>query len=476
MAEADSAGQKEAWRTRFNAEEAGHSHGGSETPIADDSLTPSMAQADTPQQKEAWRTRFNNKADIADWAEDGNTDPMPRGKYGPGLIAASNFDTTNDSRGTTAAKQLAFRMAIDTKADIADWAEEGNTDDVPTTKIPDLDGSKITLGTMPGDRVSPGTITDQEVGDDAIGNSELKPEVQAQLVPGGGDINQRLGKRSNADHDVEWVDEPDNAAIWAEEGNTSPIPESKIPVLTQDKLPASVHSQFIREHSFVITTGVYTGAKGFNRVTGGGGSATNATWTTDNNQLQLIAFDQTNDGFTEMLIVGTLPSDFNDRIVEITDSTGYLFVLRIADAIRTTPPTDTSYPSGLQNYTSFAWRGQSLTVIQDRDNGDTFTVSLGDTPAGYLEDFVSPWAREGNTDTAPLSKIPELDSSKYQAGSVDNAAVGDDAITGPKLDADDADKQEALRNRIGIPSPATDNDVNKYLPILSDWFSWKHAR
>ena len=418
---ADTPSQKDAFRTRLNAEEAGHSHTSGDNPHPDDSITPPMAQADLPAQKEAWRTRF------------------------------------------------------DVKADIADWAETGNTDDVPVSKIPDLDASKITTGSLPIARIPAGDITDRELGDDVVGNSELKPEVTAQLVPGGGTTGQVLQKNSNADNDVGWSDEAtaEDAATWAEEGNNDLIPEAKIPVLTQDKLPASVHSQFIREHSFDITTGVYTGAKGFNRVTGGGGSATNATWTSDANQLQLIAFDQTNDGFLEMLIVGVLPADFNDRIVEITDSTGYLFVLRVRDAIRTTPPTDTTYPAGLQTYTSFAWRGQSLTAIQDRDSGDVFTVSLGDTPEGYIDDEVEPWARTGHAGTIPDAEIPRLAGSKlidhtltslqYGTGSVNQDALGASSVNAPKLDADTNREKENIRNRIGIPSPATDNDVNKYL-------------
>ena len=384
-------------------------------------------------------------------------------------IDADNLNTSNPTRQTD------FRNAIDVKADIADWAEVGNVDDLPVSKIPNFDGSLINDGSLPGGKVQPASITDNELADNSVGNTELKSEVTTQLVPGGGTTGQVLKKNSNADFDDVWADEAtaEDAATWAEAGNNDLIPEAKIPVLTQDKLPSSVHSQFIREHSFDITTGVYTGAKGFNRVTGGGGSATNATWTSDNNQLQLIAFDQTNDGFLEMLIVGVLPSDFNDRVVEVTDNTGFLFVLRVRDAIRTTPPTDTTYPAGLQSYTSFAWRGQSLTVIQDRDSGDVFTVSLGDTPEGYIDDEIEPWARTGHSGTIPDAEIPRLAGSKlidhtltslqYGVDSVDSNALGPSSVTPIKLDADTNREKENLRNRIGIPSPGTSNDVNKYL-------------
>ena len=108
MAQADTPQQQAAWRTRLDAEEAGHHHGTGDTPIADDAITPSMAQADTNPQKEAWRLRLDTKADIADWAEEGNTSPMPRSKYGDSLIDADNFDTLNDALGTEAQEADCF--------------------------------------------------------------------------------------------------------------------------------------------------------------------------------------------------------------------------------------------------------------------------------------------------------------------------------------------------------------------------------
>ena len=286
-----------------------------------------------------------------------------------------------------AGQKTAFRTRLDTAADIADWAEQGNADDVPASKIPQLDART---------HIQPATVTGSQLADDSVDDPQLSAGVQTQLVPGGGAANTVLQKRTAADHDDQWglVNRPnihadvldrllpgggtqgqvlkkqsatdgdadweaeaaaDDAATWAEQGNTDKIPRSK--------LPAEAFTQYVKEHSFTITVaslGPANEARGFDRVvTGGGGAATNAQWTLDGNQLELIAVEQLTDGTTSIRVHGTLPSNFRDRYWIFEDASGFHDVLRMRDATRyVNEPGDASYPAGIQQYRDIDWPAQ----------------------------------------------------------------------------------------------------------------------
>ena len=442
MAQADSPAQKQGWRTRINAEEAGHDHGTGGTPLADDSITPAMAQADQPAQKQAWRTRLDTAADIADWAEEGNTDDVPAAKMPPITPAMAQADNPTEqtawrtrlnaeeaghdhgtggggaiaddsitpamAQADSPAQKTAWRNRLDVKADIADWAEDGNTDDVPAGKLPAIDTANLASG------------------------------VENRLLPTGGSTGQ-VPKRTATG--VAWADEAvgEDAATWAEEGNTDLIPAAKLPDIPRSKLPASAHTPYIKEHSMTITVdtlGPANEGRGFDRMTiGGGGSATDASFTLDGETLQVIAVEQIVSGQFSIRIVGTLPANFRDRYWIIEDSAGLVDVLRMQDATRyVAEPRDTSYPAGLQTYREIDWNAQATNLLYTRSIGSTFTLSLAVSPEERLEDFVAPWAQTGNTDDLPDDKI------------------GDDAITPPRLDADTDTKKEALRVRLGLPA------------------------
>ena len=95
--------------------------------------------------------------------------------------------------------------------------------------------------------------------------------------------------------------------------------------------------------------------------------------------------------------------------------------------------------------------------------GSTFTLSIATDPSEHLDDNVAVWARTGNTDDVPLAKIPELGGAQIADDAISAGEIQDDAVTPPKAQADTNPQKEAWRNRIGLPSPATGNDVNKYL-------------
>ena len=87
----------------------------------------------------------------------------------------------------------------------------------------------------------------------------------------------------------------EDAATWAEQGNNDEIPIAKIPDIPRSKLPPEAFEQYVKEASFTITVanlGLANEGRGFDRVSGGGGSASPDTWTLDGNTLTLLACEQ----------------------------------------------------------------------------------------------------------------------------------------------------------------------------------------
>ena len=443
---ADSTSAQQALRTRINAEEAGHDHGTGGIALGDDVVTPGMLAADQPAQKQAFRDR------------------------------------------------------LDVKAEVADWAETANPDDLPASKIPVLDGRT---------HLQAGSVTGSQLADDSVGDPQLATAVQSQLVPGGGAINEVLMKRTAADHDDQWglVNRPnihadvldrllpgggtqgqvlkkqsgvdgdadweaeaaaDDAATWAEQNNQDLIPAAKLPVIPRDKLPAEAFTQYVKEASFTITLanlGAANEGRGFDRVTGGGGTANPDTWVLDGNTLTLLAFEQlAASGEVSIKVAGTLPSNFRERVWIVEAADGYQDILRMATATRyRREPGDTTYPAGLQQYQEIDWNAQSLDILYNRTAGSTITLSIATSPGEHLDDEVAVWARTSNQAELPLAKIPVLDGTKIGTGAVSAGEIAEDAVTPAALQADTDAQKEAIRNRIGIPSPGTSADVNKYL-------------
>ena len=166
-----------------------------------------------------------------------------------------------------------------------------------------------------------------------------------------------------------------NAATWAQQGNTDLIPDSK--------LDPFVYHSFSKLETMVLTVGHFTGARGFDRITGGGGSLTNATFHLPGGagNIQVIAIDQlpsTSVGGTAEItisLVGVLPLDFNQFYL-VFERSGFAKVLRFEDATMRTPPTDTNYPAGLQNYTSYTWSAQPDNILYRQAANSTTNVFI----------------------------------------------------------------------------------------------------
>ena len=164
-------------------------------------------------------------------------------------------------------------------------------------------------------------------------------------------------------------------ATWARAGNTDLIPD--------DKLDPFVYHSFSKLETMTLTVGHFTGARGFDRISGGGGSLTNATFHLPGSagNVQVIAIDQLPSasvgGTSEITIslVGVLPLDFNQFYL-VFERSGFAKVLRFEDATMRTPPTDTNYPAGLQNYTSYTWAAQPDNILYRQAANSTTNVFI----------------------------------------------------------------------------------------------------
>ena len=389
---ADQPAQKTSFRARIAAAEQGHDHSGSGEAIADDSITPAMLEADSPAQKQAMRTRID-----------------------------------------------AAQTGHDHDADIADWAETGNTDNIPASKIPALPGDRITANSMPGDRIQGASITGSQLADGSVDDAQLTTSVETQLVPGGGGQPARCWRNAPGPTMTFSGANPaaggEDAATWAEQGNTDKIPRSK--------LPAAAYTQYTKEHTFTITVaslGQANEGRGFDRVSGGGGSASgNGVFTLDGQTLTLVAANQLATGLISIYIHGTLPANFQDRYWIIEDSSGFHDLLRMRDATRyAREPGDTSYPAGLQSFQEITWADQATNVMYTRAVGSTFSLSLAVDPEEYIAD------RQIGTSNIEDQAVTER---KIAQNNITTDLLADDAVTTPKIH-DDAVTEAKLANDI----------------------------
>ena len=185
--------------------------------------------------------------DAYDWATEGNSDNIPLVKI-PDLpaaqvtsgrftsaripflsadfISSGTFSVGRVGTGTatsghvltsTGLASIPSWQAPQAGDDAFDWATEGNNDDLPIAKIPDIPGLKISsaisalwIPFLPASRITSGTF-------------------QAARFATGGSTGQVLTRTSTGQS---WQDGiGDDAYPWATEGNDDDIPVSKIPDL-----------------------------------------------------------------------------------------------------------------------------------------------------------------------------------------------------------------------------------------------------
>ena len=316
-------------------------------------------------------------------------------------------------------------------------------------------------GAVGADEIAAGAVGQTKLAAGAVGIGQLHADASDRLLPTGGTTGQVLKKQSSVDGDADWEAEAaggDDAATWAEQGNNDEIPIAKIPDIPRSKLPPEAFEQYVKEASFTITVanlGLANEGRGFDRVSGGGGSASPDTWTLDGNTLTLLACEQlASSGEFSIKVHGTLPANFRERVWIVEAADGYQDILRMATATRYRhEPGDTNYPSGLTAYQEIDWASQSLDILYNRSPGSTITLSIATNPGEHLDDEVAAWARTGNTDDVPQNKIPAL-----AANAVATANIQDGAVTGDKL-ANNAVGTQELQDDAVTNDKLDDNSV-----------------
>ena len=125
-----------------------------------------------------------------------STLPFPPVEGQLGYIELTAYNETVS--GTTTKRWI---VSSEDLKSVADWAEVANTDKIPDNKIPT-------------------TVTNR-------------------LIPAGGTADQYLRKVDGTDYNVEWAGAP--VESWARPGNTSTIPDNKIPsgIARDSELPAA---------------------------------------------------------------------------------------------------------------------------------------------------------------------------------------------------------------------------------------------
>ena len=149
------------------------------------------------------------RALVEDWAEEGNTDAIPAGKLTNAPSGISQADATNliaawarasGATGQAPSSVLAsdtpsqHQVLIATSATGREW-------DL-------IDGSNIANAGIEEDNIPDGEITGAKMAQDTIQQSNLHPNLERQLLPGGGNANQLLAKSSGSPYDTGWVNAP----------------------------------------------------------------------------------------------------------------------------------------------------------------------------------------------------------------------------------------------------------------------------
>ena len=397
---ADQPSQQAALRARINAEEAGHDHGTGGTALGDDVVTPAMLAADNAGQKQAFRARLDTASDVADGV-------VTEQKLADQAVSTAKIQNTAVTNQKIAGSAVDFR--------------------------------NLAPDSVRGAAIQAGAVGNSEIAAGAVERGNIHADVLDLLLPAGGSTGQVLKKQSATDGDADWEAETagEDAATWAEQGNTDPIPRSK--------LPAEAFTQYTKEHTFTITVAVLGQAnegRGFDRVAGGGGSASGGgQFVLDGQTLTLVAASQLATGLVTIQVSGVLPANFRDRYWIIEDASGFHDVLRMRDASRyVREPGNTNYPAGLQSFQIIEWSAQATDIIFTRAVGSTFTLSLAVDPEEYLADQLA----AHDVATAQIED-GAVTHPKLAANAVEADNLADDAVTQPKI-ADGAVGGDQLAN------------------------------
>ena len=174
----------------------------------------------------------------APWAEAGDTSKLPADKL--------PYQTSTWAREGDTSRVPASKLPTSHVTAPATWAREGDASALPPTKIPPLDASKITSGTFSTQRIPnlpPQVIPFLPASriDSGSFDAARIPNLDASKITSGVLNRDRLPAI------------PDEAATWAQAGDTALIPVSKLP-------SRNVQGRFVAHADITIpTSGAITG-------------------------------------------------------------------------------------------------------------------------------------------------------------------------------------------------------------------------
>ena len=284
-------------------------------------------------------------AGVEDWAETGNTDQIPQSKLPP----ASQVGLTEP--------QVDARVV----AGVADWAEDGNTDDIPASKLTNAPGG---LSQAQVDaRVAAGVENWAE-----DGNTDLIPAAKLTNAPSGGLTQDQVDARVTA-----------GVLDWAETGNTDDIPVGKI-------------------HSDIARVADVPGAGGSLVLRSGA-----TTWISSTGTLNVIVPREPMEGDIIAFIAPNASSGDNDATqIRFQHGGGTTTAIPLNDWDGDDLDPDVIVQGRLYTIIRLSSAARIVSVAEENTGTGGLTQTQVDArvAAGVLD-----WAEDGNTDLIPAAKL-----------------------------------------------------------------------
>ena len=494
-----------------------------------------------------WVRQYEARAPVADWAETGNTTVIPSSKLPNRTLSGDNFPGTDPADGTlfffnaaqstftsgktvrndddsaditSAAEGDLFKyFATGTKwvrqyqaaaasglsesevdarvaAGVADWAEQGNTSEIPSNKLPNrsLSGDNFP-GTDPADgtlfffNAAQTTFTSGKTvrndDDSADVTSASEGDLFKYFSSGTKWIRQYeaavLGlSESEVDARV-----AAGVADWAEQGNTSEIPSSKLPnrTLSGDNFPGTDPADgtlfFFNADQSTFTSGktVRNDDDSADVASASEGDlfkyfASGTKWI---RQYQAAASGLSESEVDARVAAGVADWAEQGNTSEIPSSKLPNRTLS-GNNFPGTDPADGTLFFFNADQTSFT---SGKTVRNDADDGDVTSASEGDlfkyfaTGTKWVRQYEATtapatWAESGNTTEIPSNKLPNrtLSGDNFPAtdpvdGTLFFFNANQSTFTSGKTVRNDADD--------GDVSSATEGDLFKYFSTDTKW-------
>ena len=318
------------------------------------------------------------------------------------------------------------------RGSVQDWAETGNTDAIPVAKIPNLNGNKITSGTIGDNRIPASIARDSEV-NAAIASAVdgLQPELPTYNQSTEEVLHSRAG------------------TLYWDPINEVPIAGAENHVLTK--------------------TGSGDTAYAFRSV----------------EAIPVIAEIETR-GTTNASSIADLNTRLNnvEDLQSVTVSTSGSYQTTLNSQVGSAKPlllvVDTAI-SGNRGGSSYSWPAGSVIYFPPTSDSAEALFTLPQATGGgsgglnqsqvdaRVQAGVLDWAETGNSDALPVAKIPNLNADKITSGTVPDNRI-------PSSIARDTEVTTAISTAVD-PLTARVEDIERDALIEPDyWLSTPDAR